>query len=74
MVNMQILSANIGETIDKINKEIQAAQTFWDKVVIFWGAYKIWIIVGLIILVGIIFFVNLIEANIRKKERENRNK
>ncbi len=70
----EIVLAAISDTIKEFQEQIQQAQNFWEKVQIFWETYKVWILVGLVVLVGIIFFVNLMEAKKRKDEREKRNK
>lgn len=67
-----ITIAAIGDTIKTFEEKIAAAQTFWEKVQIFFDTYKVWILVGLVVLVGIIFFVNLMEAKKRKDDRENK--
>lgn len=70
----ELVLAAIGDTIKEFQEQIQQAQNFWAKVQIFWATYKVWILVGLVILMAIIFFVNIVEAKKRKDDRENKNK
>ena len=64
----------IGDTIKKFEEQIENAQTVWEKIQIFFSTYKVWILVGLVVIVGIVFFVNLMEAKKRKDERDDRKK
>ncbi len=68
----EILLAGIGDTFKIFEQKIAEAQTFWEKVQIFFATYKVWILVGLVVLVGIIFFVNIMEAKKRKDDRDNK--
>lgn len=70
----EITVAAIGDTIKKFEEQIENAQTVWDKIQIFFSTYKVWILVGLVVIVGIVFFVNLMEAKKRKDERDDRKK
>ncbi len=70
----EITVAAIGDTIKKFEEQIENAQTLWEKIQIFFSTYKVWILVGLVVIVGIVFFVNLMEAKKRKDERDDRKK
>ncbi|MGN0791164.1 MAG: hypothetical protein ACI4MW_06880 [Christensenellales bacterium] len=70
----EITVAAIGDTIKKFEEQIENAQTIWEKIQIFFSTYKVWILVGLVVIVGIVFFVNLMEAKKRKDERDDRKK
>ena len=70
----EITVAAIGDTIKKFEEQIENAQTVWEKIQIFFSTYKVWILVGLVVIVGIVFFVNLIETKKRKDERDDRKK
>ncbi|MCI7531168.1 MAG: hypothetical protein SOX04_04455 [Eubacteriales bacterium] len=70
----EITVAAIGDTIKKFEEQIENAQTVWEKIQIFFSTYKVWILVGLVVIVGIVFFVNLMEAKKRKDERDDRKK
>ena len=70
----EITVAAIGDTIKKFEEQIVNAQTVWEKIQIFFSTYKVWILVGLVVIVGIVFFVNLMEAKKRKDERDDRKK
>ena len=70
----EITVAAIGDTIKKFEEQIENAQTVWGKIQIFFSTYKVWILVGLVVIVGIVFFVNLMEAKKRKDERDDRKK
>lgn len=65
----EITLSAIGDTIKNFEEKIAQAQTLWEKVQIFFDTYKVWILVGL---VGIIFFVNIMEAKKRKDDRDNK--
>lgn len=69
----EIILSAIGDTIKNFEEKIAQAQTLWEKVQIFFDTYKVWILVGLVVLVGIIFFVNIMEAKKRKDDRDNKN-
>lgn len=69
----EITLSAIGDTIKNFEEKIAQAQTLWEKVQIFFDTYKVWILVGLVVLVGIIFFVNIMEAKKRKDDRDNKN-
>ena len=66
----EITLSAIGDTIKNFEEKIAQAQTLWEKVQIFFDTYKVWILVGLVVLVGIIFFVNIMEAKKRKDDRD----
>lgn len=68
----EITLSTIGDTIKNFEEKIAQAQTLWEKVQIFFDTYKVWILVGLVVLVGIIFFVNIMEAKKRKDDRDNK--
>ena len=68
----EIILSAIGDTIKNLEEKIAQAQTLWEKVQIFINTYKVWILVGLVVLVGIIFFVNIMEAKKRKDDRDNK--
>lgn len=68
----EITLSAIGDTIKNFEEKIAKAQTLWEKVQIFFNTYKVWILVGLVVLVGIIFFVNIMEAKKRKDDRDNK--
>ena len=70
----EITVAAIGDTIKKFEEQIENAQTVREKIQIFFSTYKVWIRVGLVVIVGIVFFVNLMEAKKRKDERDDRKK
>ena len=70
----EITVAAIGDTIKKFEEQIENAQTVWEKIQIFFSTYKVWILVGLVVIGGIVFFVNLMEAKKRKDERDDRKK
>ena len=70
----EITVAAIGDTIKKFEEQIENAQTVWEKIQIFFSTYKVWILVGLVVIVGIVFFVNLMEAKKTKDERDDRKK
>ena len=70
----EITVAAIGDTIKKFEEQIENAQTVWEKIQIFFSTYKVWILVALVVIVGIVFFVNLMEAKKRKDERDDRKK
>ena len=70
----EITVAAIGDTIKKFEEQTENAQTVWEKIQIFFSTYKVWILVGLVVIVGIVFFVNLMEAKKRKDERDDRKK
>lgn len=70
----EITVAAIGDTIKKFEEQIENAQTVWEKIQIFFSTYKVWILVGFVVIVGIVFFVNLMEAKKRKDERDDRKK
>ena len=70
----EITVSAIGDTIKKFEEQIENAQTVWEKIQIFFSTYKVWILVGLVVIVGIVFFVNLMEAKKRKDERDDRKK
>ena len=70
----EITVAAIGDTIKKFEEQIENAQTVWEKIQIFFSTYKVWILVGLVVIVGIVFFVNLMEAKKRKDDRDDRKK
>ena len=70
----EITVVAIGDTIKKFEEQIENAQTLWEKIQIFFSTYKVWILVGLVVIVGIVFFVNLMEAKKRKDERDDRKK
>lgn len=70
----EITVSAIGDTIKKFEEQIENAQTLWEKIQIFFSTYKVWILVGLVVIVGIVFFVNLMEAKKRKDERDDRKK
>ena len=70
----EITVAAIGDTIKKFEEQIENAQTVWEKIQIFFSTYNVWILVGLVVIVGIVFFVNLMEAKKRKDERDDRKK
>lgn len=69
-----MILSSITDTIKEFQEQIQQAQNFWEKIQIFWVTYKVWILVGLVVLAGIVFFVNIVEAKHRKDDRENKNK
>lgn len=54
--------------------QIETAKNFWEKIQIFWANYKVWVLVGLVVLVGIIFFVHLMEAKARRDDRRDKRK
>ena len=66
----EITLSAIGDTIKNFEEKIAQAQTLWEKVQIFFDTYKVWILVGLVVLVGIIFFVNIMVAKKRKDDRD----
>ena len=70
----EITVAAIGDTIKKFEEQIENAQTVWEKIQIFFSTYKVWILVGLVVIVGIVFFATLMEAKKRKDERDDRKK
>ena len=70
----EITVAAIGDTIKKFEEQIENAQTVWEKIQLFFSTYKVWILVGLVVIVGIVFFVTPMEAKKRKDERDDRKK
>ena len=66
----EITVAAIGDTIKKFEEQIENAQTVWEKIQIFFSTYKGWMLVGLAVLVGVVFFVNLRDAKKQLKFQE----